>query len=713
MKQTPQKNNALGQGITGRFVLHAVRYWWKTALPIGILLAAAGGFAVFLISQSQYEAVAWLRIDEKPTYVAFEARNDERSSGFVNTQLELLRSPLVLNSVVHEPDIADIPEIQGRRDAATWLAKQLSIKPVGQSELYKVSLTTSRPEHSVRIVDAVVNAYFALRSRDEAGRVDQVIKLLEQERERRAREVVVLRESLHELGKHATGQDSGGLDATSDPAAKSSLAELEGRLINAEVEREVLKARIKAGEESYSAQPIEASEWMVAKSVEQDAEVQKFKTALAGKQASLREIEARSATGDRDPLYHRMQREIRQDEQALQRLLKDARGRVQVEAATAAGKKLADELTTLRSELEGRRAAEQLLRDRYNGQLKELKLPDSGRLELASKRAELDRAEKVLDLIAERAAKLGTEQRAPGRVSLLQRAEIASVEIFPVREATLAVLAGLCLPFALAVGWEWLVRRVNGPESLEKQSHLALLAEVPRLSARAIAARRHPSRRIGQQLRMFEESVDILRTGLFLSDGRQDMKTLAVTSAVAGEGKTSVAVQLAVSMARATGEPTLLIDGDMRSPSIHRLFDVSVEPGLAQVLAAECSLEEAVVATWSDRVDLLPAGKLVASPHSLLGTASLRLLLEKAAVRYRHIVLDTPPLLAAGEALVLAKAADACLICTMRDVSRVGQVAKACERLEAAGVRLAGTVLNGVSAKEYAYRYGSYAYGQQ
>jgi len=183
-----------------------------------------------------------------------------------------------------------------------------------------------------------------------------------------------------------------------------------------------------------------------------------------------------------------------------------------------------------------------------------------------------------------------------------------------------------------------------------------------------------------------------------------------VTSAVNHEGKTSVAAQLAVSIARASGELTLLIDGDMRSPDVHNVFDIPLEPGLAEVLDHQHSLEDAIATSWSKYVHLVPAGKLHSSPHKLLGNGSMKSLLDKVPNRYRYIVIDTPPVLAASESLVLAKAADASLICAMQDVSRVDQVAKTYERLVAAGGNPIGTVLNGVPARRYAYRYGSYSY---
>ena len=183
---------------------------------------------------------------------------------------------------------------------------------------------------------------------------------------------------------------------------------------------------------------------------------------------------------------------------------------------------------------------------------------------------------------------------------------------------------------------------------------------------------------------------------------------LAVASAVSREGKSSLAAQLAVSLANATGETTLLIDTDMRDPDLHEMFDLPLEPGLAEVLEHQVTLDDAIVTSWSRRVHILPAGRLMRSPHVLLGGGAFHALLDEARARYRYIVIDSPPVLAASEALVVAKAADGTLLCTMRDISRVGQVRQATERLRTAGARPLGAVFSGVPPTNYAYKYGSY-----
>jgi capsular exopolysaccharide synthesis family protein len=214
------------------------------------------------------------------------------------------------------------------------------------------------------------------------------------------------------------------------------------------------------------------------------------------------------------------------------------------------------------------------------------------------------------------------------------------------------------------------------------------------------------------ELQLFEESIDGLRTYLSLVNSLQDMKVLAVASAISREGKTSLAAQLAISMATSTGEPTLLIDGDLRSPDIHRIFGIDRGPGVVEVLKNGVPVESAIDDSFSEQLHLLPAGRCESSPHRMVGNGKFAAMIKRLREKYRHIIIDTPPILAASEALVMARAADATILCVRRDFSRVDQVQDAYSRLQGAGVNTAGAVLNGVPSRQYAYRYGSYYFEQ-
>ncbi len=186
-------------------------------------------------------------------------------------------------------------------------------------------------------------------------------------------------------------------------------------------------------------------------------------------------------------------------------------------------------------------------------------------------------------------------------------------------------------------------------------------------------------------------------------------RVIAVCSAASGEGKTSVSTALAVSIAEATQQPTLIVDADLRDPDVNTLLNVPLEPGMAEVLSGRAKVEEAIHQVGDTQTYVLPAGKCRVNPHHLLHGPAIEDLLGSLRTRFETIVIDTPPVLSASESLVYAVAADLVIFCSLADVSRCKPVQMAVDRLHNTGANLAGAVLNGVSTKQYAYHYGSYA----
>jgi capsular exopolysaccharide synthesis family protein len=728
------------QGLTAHFVWSTLRRWWMIATPISLVLAAISAALVFWFFEPSFEAAAWLRMEESTPFLAFETKNEGRSKVFFQTQIETIRSPLVLGPVIKRPEIARVPEIAHRLDKVAWLAKQIKVVSVGDSELFRIVYCNPDPKAAADIVNAVTESYFAVRDQNEAGRNQRVIDMLSEEKDKRSKELARLRESVRGLTETASGIDPFSGKGDGNIAIARPLIDLEGRLISVQVDHAVLDAKIKALEEesrgaSKSGEKKEKTsgvamtsdesayvDVLVDKAIDSSVEIQQQKTMLAEKRANMQQLESTLRGGKESPFYVRASQEIVAGERALEEMRAAMRPKARREvelsilskrggSGAAVGVGRLGELGQLRSEREACLAMEQTLKQRYEEQRKLTEQSSGDTVELAFKSAELARAEKVFELISQRVLQLQTERGAPSRVSLMQSAESPSlpVESFPLRNITLAILGSLILPFAATVVWERIMGRVGDSHSLEQQASLTVLGEITHLPVRKHLQRSGSHSDICHETRLFQESVESLRTSLSLSDSLAGIRVLAVTSAVKHEGKTSVAVQLAISFAQATGQPVLLIDGDMRSPDCHRVFEAPVEPGLTRVLAGQCSLEEAIVGSSRFNVDLLPAGKLHVSPHVLLGNGAWKSLMASIPSHYRYIVIDTPPVLAASEALVLAKAADASLVCAMCDVSRMEQVCETVDRLALAGCRPIGTVLNGVPMHKYTSRYGYYA----
>ena len=201
--------------------------------------------------------------------------------------------------------------------------------------------------------------------------------------------------------------------------------------------------------------------------------------------------------------------------------------------------------------------------------------------------------------------------------------------------------------------------------------------------------------------------MDKIASYLALTNER-DCQIVAITSAVSNEGKSTLSSQLAISLARSTNQKILLIDADLRSPCQHRLFDVSNETGLVDALSHLDRWPSLPIETKVKNLSVLPAGRAVARPSRYFSDGSWTALLNQAREHYGHIVVDTPPILAASESLVACEGSDGTLICVLRDVTRADALHRAHARLTAAGVAIMGCVFGGMPQSDYAYRYGTY-----
>ena len=189
------------------------------------------------------------------------------------------------------------------------------------------------------------------------------------------------------------------------------------------------------------------------------------------------------------------------------------------------------------------------------------------------------------------------------------------------------------------------------------------------------------------------EAFRALRTKLIFSDSSAEMKTLLVTSAIEGEGKTTLSANLAVAYAQ-QGVRVLLVDADMRRPNLHRIFDVNRSPGLSTLLSGAAVPAQAIHRTQVDNLWLLPAGAAPANPAEMLGAASVPAVLEFLAKEYEVVVIDSPPVLAAADASIVGAMAHGVLMVVRAGRAERDVVRAAYEQLTDVGATLVGAALN-------------------
>ena len=207
----------------------------------------------------------------------------------------------------------------------------------------------------------------------------------------------------------------------------------------------------------------------------------------------------------------------------------------------------------------------------------------------------------------------------------------------------------------------------------------------------------------------FDEAIRTLRNTILLSDFEDRLHSIVLTSATPGEGKTTLAAHLAIANAN-RGKKTLLVDGDLRHPSLHSKFGLNPHTGLSNVLTGELSWEQVVVAIeGTANLSLIPAGLGSHRAADLIGPR-LSTLLDEFAKEYDLVILDSPPLLGFAECLQMAAAADGVLLVSRAGETKRGAVAEVIAALRRLRANIVGVVLNQVSHNTSAngYQYSGY-----
>lgn len=203
------------------------------------------------------------------------------------------------------------------------------------------------------------------------------------------------------------------------------------------------------------------------------------------------------------------------------------------------------------------------------------------------------------------------------------------------------------------------------------------------------------------------EAYRILRTNFSFATVKEHPKTLMITSAVPGEGKTTTAINLAVAMA-ADGLRVLLIDSDLRRPNVHRMLGIGRNPGLTEVLAEEADVHAVMQAVGVENFLVLPSGHLPANPAEMIGSERMRDLLAQLSREFDIVICDAPSVVVVTDPIVLATRVDAVAMVVSVSNARRETILRALHLLDATSCRLAGIVLNGLEATPRRYYYYYY-----
>src|SRR2546421_2021104 len=370
---------------------------------------------------------------------------------------------------------------------------------------------------------------------------------------------------------------------------------------------------------------------------------------------------------------------------------------------------------------------EEALRKSFNQQKGETVTQNEAAINYRILQQEIETNKGLLDNLLQRSKE--NDVVLAGRPNNISVVDYAIVPDFPVgparlRTVMLAFLLAFALGAALALFLEYLDDTVHSTDDVERFLRLPALAVIPAMSS-ASAPRRLLSSAASLQKRngsnganpelllningrsALAEAYRQLRTSVLLSTAGRAPKTLLVTSSLPGEGKTTTAVNTAISLAQ-TGATVVIIDGDMRRPRLRSIFDLPEREGLSSILASDTKPADMLRSVARDETSglfIMPSGPVPPNPAELLGSDQMRKLLATLSEKFTHIVIDSPPVNSFTDGVLIGSMVDGVLLVVHGGKSSRDVVRRSRQLLLDVGAKIVGVVLNNVSVRSHEYYY--------
>ena len=706
---------------------HLLEYWFailrRRRLVLAVVLAVFGLAALrALLTQPVYEGVAQLIIErDDPKILEFKevTQVDAAREDYYQTQYKLLQSRALARSVIQDLKLLEQREFGGprtpeqiaailqERDTSTpemeetidGFLKRLKVQPVKNSRLVKVAFEARDPGLAARSANRLSQVYIertlGLRHDTSSDAVSWLGTQIAEQREKVATQQLALQKLKEQEGIVNIEERRALLD--------QRLKDLGSRLNELKTER--LEKGALWQQMSRAANPEELPE------VLRDPLIQSLRVELANLErqaAKLLELYL-----DQHPEVIKVRNQIDETRKKMaieaRRLVRAAQNAHDTADAQARG--VAADLELAKQE--------------------KLDLDRRG-LRYDTLKRELDAGETVLTTLLSRHSQTSVAQDL--KSSNIRIVDLAAVPRQPIRpkrmrDMVLGLLLGAGVGVGLAFFLDYMDNKIKSPEDVRRHLSAPLLTVVYDIAKTAAAKSKprgkadlKPATPSGPLLLTAQpndptwEAYRVLRTALNYSWPEAGPRIVAVTSTIAGEGKTTTSINLALTLAATEGR-VLLIDADMRKPQTHHHLRQKRSPGLSDVLVGKMPPSQAIQTLADRSLSYMPAGSHVPSPSDLLTARVLKGLLDGLRGFYRWIVIDTPPVAPVADTLVIAPLTDGVITVVGTEMAPQKAVDHTIVRITQTGARVLGVVLNraetGIQSYygRYGRYYGHYGYG--
>lgn len=687
---------------------NAFRRRWVLGTFLGALVAAAAAIGAWsALPGGKHQVRALVQLKPRNGLVG---GNSEEFGEYRNRQRFLLKSRGLITQTLAEPAVASLDSVRGAEGAVQTVEDSLKVSIV-TDDILEVSMTGNNIDDMKVIVDHLVKRYvddavgFDQRDRaDQRKKLDQLSETMKAEIEAMEKQI--------ELLVKANGTSGG-----TDGATKSAM--LHQRQIQASadydaVDREIgkLEAQITVlNDEIKDQDKVPVNKAILNQFVEADPSVVAAVRAVAAAKIAYDET-VKIAGGPDDPAY-KENTFVKKAAEELQRAedeLKSARKlseTLQSDRAKAfANAERQEKLKNLTHDYKVKDVERNKLRITRDALGKLLVVGNTADWEITRMKDALKPQRESLDKVNTTLAQLRIVDKVSGRVEM--RGEVERIpnnnQARKIAMSGFAGTAGFFGVILLVAFLEWRTRRVDGVDQVVTELGMRVIGTVPafpnRNSLKAAVEAGGANWRF-----VLNESINSARTMLLHTARTQSMQVVMVTSATQGEGKTSLASQLATSMATA-GMRTLIVDCDLRNPSVQKLFELPLGPGVSEILRQEVDVADAVQATAVPNLWVVPAGHCSNATIAALAQGHpMETLFNRLRGQFDFIIVDSCPVLPVADALLIGQHVDGVVFSIMQDISQLPKVLTATEKMNQLNIPLVGAVVNGIKQEVYSYGY--------